>query len=241
MEAAQASDEQAGKQSGQGRNELSKASASDRRVEEVVLISATKEILYQRSAPEADKRATLLDWLAHCSAGVGQTFTSLGRLDRLEIRDTGSRVICLFQPDNKIFVRLSVTPRKYADAVNESSCKSWMEKAGHDAIVFACGLRLSNHSCSVQTRHKAYPEAGLNELLQRLSEIIATLRNCRLGSSRLRWVFEHGQIRCAHSADATIAFVVTSNDPGVAPAMEELFGDLSVTVPAGPELSGQAA
>ncbi|HLX71044.1 MAG TPA: response regulator, partial [Verrucomicrobiae bacterium] len=48
MEAAQASDEQAGEQADQKGDELS--NASERRVEEVVLISGTGEILYQRNA-----------------------------------------------------------------------------------------------------------------------------------------------------------------------------------------------
>jgi CheY-like chemotaxis protein len=234
MEAAQASDEQAGQQA-----ELSKASALDRRVEEVVLISDTKEILFQLSAPEAAKRVALLDWMGRCSVGLSRNIPALGQPDRLEILDKGSRMICAFPPETKIFVRLSMTPCEYADAVNASSRQSWMEKAAQNPVVLAYGLRHS-HSSDVQTRHEAFPDASVSQVLQRLSEVVATLHNLKLSSLRLRWVFEHIQIQSAQSTDDTIAFVVTNNDPGVAPAVQELFS-VATTVPAGPEISGKAA
>jgi CheY-like chemotaxis protein len=224
MEAAQASDEQAGKQPEQGSEESSKVIASERRVEEVVLISATKEILYQRSSPEADKRATFLDWLGVFSSSVGRFFPSLGRLDRVEILDAGSRSICLFQPESKVFVRLSVAHHQYPEAVNESSSQSWMERAAGKSDVLAHGLRLPNQSCSVKTRIGSFPEAGLKEMLQRLAEVIATQSNCYLGSSRLRWLYEHGQFQFAQSSDGTIALVATNNESGPEPAAD-LFGD----------------
>lgn len=225
MEAAQASDEQAGEHKGQGGDKLPKASATERRVEEVVLISATGEIVYKQSAPEADKRVTLLDWLAHCSACVVKLFPALGRLDRLEIRDAGSRVICVFKPENKMFVRLSLSPQQHPDAVNKSSSQSWMKKAAGNPILLAYGLRFPNHSCSVKAVHEAFPESALNELLHHLVEAIATPHDLQSGSSRLRWVFEKGQIQCSHSADETIAFVATNNDVSVGAAVEGLFGD----------------
>lgn len=224
MEAAQASDEQAGKQSDQTSDESPTGSASDRRVEEVVLISAISEILYQRNAPEAEKRVTLLEGLANRSASLCQLIPSLGRTDRLEILESGSRVICLFQPENKVFVRLSVTPRQYADAVSGTSFQSWMDQAASNPVVLAYGLRFSNNSSGAQTRHEAFPEAVLGKLVPSLTEVIATLRSSGLGSSRLRWVFEHAQIHCAQSSEGTVAFIATNNDPGAGSAVEELFG-----------------
>jgi CheY-like chemotaxis protein len=219
MEAAQASDEQAGKEHA---DESPVIQSPDRHVEEVVL-TATGEILYQRSAPEAGKRVTLLDSLAAFSARVGKAFPTLGKPDRLEIRDAGSRVICLFLPENKIFVRLSTVPHQYADAVDESSSQSWIDKAVGSSGVLAGGVRLSNHA-SVQSGHESFPEAGLGELAQCLTEVVSTLRNNGLGCVRLRWVFENGQIQSARSRDDTIAFVAAKNDPSVAPVVEELFG-----------------
>jgi CheY-like chemotaxis protein len=223
LEASQASDEQAGQ--GQANGELSPAHSTDRRVEEVVLVSATGEILYKQNAPEADKRVTWLDSLATFSACVGGVFPSLGRPDRLEIRDSESRLICLFRKENKTFARLSVTPRQYADVVNKSSFQNWMETAAGSSAVLASGIRLSNHECKVQSSRETFPEAGISELAQCITEVIFTLRNCGQGCARLRWVFENGQIQSAQSSDDTIAFVATNNDPGVASAVEKLFSD----------------
>jgi CheY-like chemotaxis protein len=116
MEAAQASDEQAGElakqeKAGTAVSEAEAASqiGSDRRVEEVVLSSPTNEVLYRWNAPEAEKRVVLLDWLAGKSANACQIFPSLGRPDRMEVSETRSRVICLFQKDHKTFVRVAIT------------------------------------------------------------------------------------------------------------------------------------
>lgn len=116
MDAAQTSDEQAGELATQ---EVAGATPgagldvpvdADRRVEEIVLSSATNDILYQWKASQADRRIVLLDWLMERSATVSKLFPALGRPDRLEIREPRSRVICLLQPESKVFVRLSVTP-----------------------------------------------------------------------------------------------------------------------------------
>jgi hypothetical protein len=110
MEAAQASDEQAGELDRE--NEAAPQSNSIRRIEEVILSSSANEILYERTAPDATKRVALLDSLASQSSRVSKLLPALGRPDRLEIREPGGRVICLFQAENKTFVRLSITSRQ---------------------------------------------------------------------------------------------------------------------------------
>jgi CheY-like chemotaxis protein len=122
MNAAQTSDEQAGELAAQEqRDEMAgadlgpKSAASqleenDRRIEEIVLSSSASDILYQWQAPHAERRVTLLDWLLTKSASVGKLLPALGRADRLEIREPRSRVICLLQPERKMFVRLSMMP-----------------------------------------------------------------------------------------------------------------------------------
>jgi CheY-like chemotaxis protein len=122
MEAAQASDEQAGELAAQElagekvsvdlepKADAAQAGEADRRIEEIVLSSSANDILYQWNAPHAERRVTLLDWLLSKSASVGKLLPALGRADRLEIREPRSRVICLLQPERKMFVRLSITP-----------------------------------------------------------------------------------------------------------------------------------
>jgi CheY-like chemotaxis protein len=113
MEAAQASDELAGELASadsETKPEAVQLGDSDRRIEEIVLSSSANDILYQWKAPHAERRVTLLDWLWVKSASVGRLLPALGRADRLEIREPRSRVICLLQPERKMFVRLSTTP-----------------------------------------------------------------------------------------------------------------------------------
>ncbi|HTA30503.1 MAG TPA: DUF4388 domain-containing protein, partial [Candidatus Cybelea sp.] len=113
MEAAQTSDEAAGEQAsaeGETKAEAVRDEDADRHIEEIVLSSATNDILYQWMAPHAERRVVLLDWLLTKSASVGKLLPALGRVDRLEIREPRSRVVCLLQPERKMFVRLSMTP-----------------------------------------------------------------------------------------------------------------------------------
>jgi CheY-like chemotaxis protein len=122
MEAAQTSDEQAGEMAAQvlrdetagvdlePKPNAAQPAEEDRRIEEMVLSSPANDILYQWKAPHAERRVTLLDWLLVKSASVGKLLPALGRADRLEISEPRSRVICLLQPERKMFVRVSITP-----------------------------------------------------------------------------------------------------------------------------------
>jgi CheY-like chemotaxis protein len=122
LEAAQSSDEQTGEAAagklggGMAHAELGLADDAaqretvGRRIEEIVVCSTANDVLYQWKAPEAERRIRLFGLLMVKSAAVCKMLPALGRADRFEINETGSRVICLLQPERKIFVRLSVLP-----------------------------------------------------------------------------------------------------------------------------------
>lgn len=107
--------------------------------------------------------------------------------------------------------------------MNEHPYQRWLEKTAGYAGVFACGVRLANKAVAIKTYDESFPEGRLGELLQCLTEVGFTLRNSQLGGSRLRWLFEHGQIHCARRPDGTVAVLATNKDPGTSPAVEELF------------------
>jgi CheY-like chemotaxis protein len=81
-----------------------------RRIEEIVLSSPSNDILHEWNAAHADRRVRLLEWLMGRSATVANLLPALGRVDRLEISEPRSRVICLLQAERKMFVRLSIKP-----------------------------------------------------------------------------------------------------------------------------------
>jgi CheY-like chemotaxis protein len=121
LEAAQLCDEQAveaGPQQSGGEMsvnlepeaEAAQPGDAGRRLEEIVLSSSANDILYEWQAAHAERRVRLLDWLMSKAAVVANLLPSLGRADRLEISEPRSRVICLLQPERKLFVRLSLMP-----------------------------------------------------------------------------------------------------------------------------------
>jgi hypothetical protein len=120
--------------------------------------------------------------------------------------------------------------------MNEFPFQNWIEKTGNYPVL-ACGVLLPNRQFSAKTCNEMFPETSIGTLLQCVTEVAFTLHNHRLGCSRLRWSFEHGQIHSAQGPDGAIAVLVTSNDPSVAPAVEELFAEF---VGVGSVMPGQA-
>jgi CheY-like chemotaxis protein len=114
MEAAQSSDEQTGEEA---EKQLADEKAGkdlerkgDRRVEEIVVVSTSNDVLYQSKAREPERRVRLINLLLIKSAEMSKIFPALGRPDRFEINEQTNRVICLLQAESKVFVRLSISP-----------------------------------------------------------------------------------------------------------------------------------
>jgi hypothetical protein len=124
--------------------------------------------------------------------------------------------------------------------MKEHPFQSWVEKTAKYSGVLACGVRLANQSIAIKTFDESFPEARLKELLQCVAEVAFTLRNSQLGSSRLRWVFEHGQLHSARRQDGALAVLAMSKDPNAASAIEELFADFLATVCPAPEKPGSS-
>jgi hypothetical protein len=120
--------------------------------------------------------------------------------------------------------------------MKEHPFQAWVEKTAKYSGVLACGVRLANQSVAIKSFDESIPEARLQEVLQCLAEVAFTLRNSQLGSSRLRWVFEHGQLQSARRLDGAIAVLAMNKDPNAAPAIEELFAEFLNTVSPAPEM-----
>ncbi len=112
MEAAQTHDEQSEQSA-----EAQAAPATDaesrpggpRQVEEIVVCASANDILHQWKSPQAERRGRMLDWLWIQASTVGKMFPGLGRVDRFEIIEPQTRVVCLLQAERKIMVRLSLS------------------------------------------------------------------------------------------------------------------------------------
>jgi hypothetical protein len=108
--------------------------------------------------------------------------------------------------------------------------QAWLEKAANYSGVLACGVCLGNQTMAVKSFDESFPEPRVKELLKCLTEVIFSLRHYQLGSSRLRWVFEQGQLYAARRQDSAIAVLATSQHPDAAAAVEELFTEFIAIV-----------
>jgi hypothetical protein len=116
--------------------------------------------------------------------------------------------------------------------------EAWLEKAANYSGILACGVKLANQSVAVKSFDESFPEARLKDLLQCLAEVAFGLRNSQLGGSRMRWVFEHGQLYSARRQDGVLAVLAMGEDPGAAAAIEELFAEFLATDGPAPEKPG---
>jgi len=119
--------------------------------------------------------------------------------------------------------------------MNEHPFQVWLEKAANYSGILACGVRLANQSIAVKSFDESFPEARLKDLLQCLAEVAFGLRNSQLGGSRLRWVFEHGQLYSARRPDGALAVLAMSKDANAAAAIEELFAEFLASDGPAPE------
>ncbi|HWD18647.1 MAG TPA: response regulator [Verrucomicrobiae bacterium] len=110
MEAAQSCDEESEQEPAAPPLEAPAISSAGRRIEEIVVCASANDVLYQWNAPQAERRGRLLDWLWIQSSTLGKMFPGLGQMDRFEITEPQSRVVCLLQAERKVFVRVSMPP-----------------------------------------------------------------------------------------------------------------------------------
>lgn len=75
-----------------------------RKVEEIVLCSATGELLYEWQPKNVDRRIQLLDLISNIALSFAKT-PLLARGERLEVEAPESRVVLLIQPDRRIFIQ----------------------------------------------------------------------------------------------------------------------------------------
>jgi hypothetical protein len=114
--------------------------------------------------------------------------------------------------------------------MSEHPFQAWLDKAANYSGVLACGVCLSPQSIAVKSFAEVYPEPRLKEVVQCLAEVVFNLRYYQLGGSRLRWVFEHGELHATQRPDKAIAVLATNKDPNTAAAIEELFAEFLATV-----------
>jgi hypothetical protein len=80
---------------------------AERVTEEILLCSATGEVLYEWQSPGVEERARLLEALANKSGAVGRAL-SLGPTQRIVVESADRRVIALLGPEHNILLRVGV-------------------------------------------------------------------------------------------------------------------------------------
>jgi hypothetical protein len=79
-------------------------SAPAERIAETLLCSGAGEVLYQKQCRELERRLGLLAQVEQQAADLGSILPA-GRFERLEIHGAQNRVLCVIQPNLRLFVR----------------------------------------------------------------------------------------------------------------------------------------
>jgi len=105
----------------------------------------------------------------------------------------------------------------------DDAFETWLEKTAKCSGVLAASVRHTNQVTFVKSYHESFPEARVQEVMQKLTETAFNLRQSQLGGSRLQWTFEHGRVHTARRGDGVIAMLAVNNDPKMTGAIEELL------------------
>jgi hypothetical protein len=111
-----------------------------------------------------------------------------------------------------------------------NSIQAWMERATSAPGVLACGARLADRSFVAKSCREEFPEPRVFQALRDLSEAAYALQQNRVAAERLRWTFEHGQIRCLIQPGGFMVAVLVSRETADSPEIEQLLSDFALAV-----------
>lgn len=108
--------------------------------------------------------------------------------------------------------------------------QSWMERAGQNTGVLACGARLSDRSFVARSFSAQISEEQVAQAIRSLSDAAYALQQNRIAADRLRWTFENAQIRCISRPGGVLAALLLTPESANLPEIEQLLADFALTI-----------
>jgi CheY-like chemotaxis protein len=195
------------------------------RIEEVLICSATGDVLHAWQCPNSDFRINFLEFITE-KARILQNTLQSGDFDRVECEGSrDERVIVQSGPDRGVFVRTTNTvpesgpsqlrrqaPGGPPKAAQRIKAESWFRQGLQVPGLLAAGIHFSDKSGLNHTATPKYNE-GIVEAARRIvGETFQVLNLQKLPAKSLRWTFENIVLEAAQWGDGTSLSMVVSRE-----------------------------
>lgn len=101
----------------------------------------------------------------------------------------------------------------------------WMQRASAVPGVLACVVRGTDKSLVAQSYDGALPIPRLQNAMRDVIDIVHALTQGRIGTDRLRWTFEKGQVHCTARADGAMVALLVAPEMDLSPEIDGLLSD----------------
>jgi CheY-like chemotaxis protein len=198
------------------------------RIEEMLICSQQREVLYEWQCARAEQRLRLVDQLGRQLRRLGEGL-GLGQFDRAELQGAGSRMVIRLQDDTHVLMRSNTKARPSPGGTTplHESLGPWLERQKRVTGLHGCGIARPggstlSHSCSAD-----YPEDKLAGAWRGVGEIFDGLRAHEFPAWQLRLIYERAQFCCVKRDDELVLGVLLTKNPQVldVPAVERMLNE----------------
>jgi len=174
------------------------------RIEEMLLCSKQREVLYEWQCSQADSRVRLIEYFAEKFHQANHGLP-LGTFDRLEAQAIDSRIVIQFQGDHGLLIRSNSTGQPRSEpARSHQSATQWLERGADVGGVLACGFVRPDFLPDSRAFSAEIAVARLNELWTRIAEAFEAINERRASCWLLRLIYERAQIYSVRRSDGFI-------------------------------------
>jgi DNA-binding response OmpR family regulator len=190
------------------------ADQSDFRVEEMLVCSKQREVLYEWGCAQTDVRVRFIEHIAQ-KFHYAASSLPLGRFDRIEMQSAESRIVVHFQGDTGLLVRSNTKGlRKSApSAKSNESVEGWLNRGTEVSGVLAAGIIRADLTPLAKAFSSDLPEEPLNALLRQTAETFELSNQWRFSAWQLRLIYELAQVYCVRRTDRSVFGLVLIKEP----------------------------
>jgi CheY-like chemotaxis protein len=197
------------------------------RVEETLVASKQREVLYEAGLTESEARLRLISFFSQRCTEASQGLPS-GKLVGAELQASDCRYILRFNENTDVLVRTNTAERRTpATSRPKATPEKWHEAIMEAKGVLASGIVRPDLSVRNLPCYTDYTEQHLNAVWRWCGELFRMLNQDRITAWQLRGIFEKAQLYCVKRLDRFVFGVFVTLDPQEIDAnrVQEIFAD----------------
>jgi hypothetical protein len=186
------------------------------RIQEVLVCSTQREVLYEWESPQGELRLRLVEGL-HEKAGQMTQHFPLGAFDRLEAQSAHGRLVVHFQGDTAVLFRSNTEcePTYQESSVLHQSLAGWLARRANIRGAYACGIIRPSQQALSQSSSAGFPVPPLSVAWRCVRDTFELVDEQEFDPWQLRWLYEQAQLYAVRRGDGKVLGMFLSKDPQV--------------------------